>query len=230
VSLHIPKTGGISLHHVLSNKFGSGFNTAYGKLAAESAKVKNAKHIPTCIHGHNIIGQYGELLSRTSSQHWITFLREPLSGAISFYHFTKKNLNKDPANLLFEDKGLEAWLLNTKPNKWPFPPGYPMNRYKRAIDQTKKAINDFDFVGITERFDESMLCMYRVFGWEPIHYVSRNQGEYVLPELDSSLIAKFKENNNEDYLLYDYAVTKLDGLVEGFGVGFQNELKTFQAN
>ena len=229
VSLHIPKTGGISLFGVLQQQFPTGFNTAYPELSVDSAKIKSPGPV-TCIHGHDIVKQFGSLIAVVPNQRWITFLREPLASAISYYHFAKKSLNKDPDNPLFEDKGLDAWLLNDKPASWPFPPGYPNNRFQRAIQGTKRKIDQFDFVGITERFDESMLCMYKTFGWQPIHYKEHNKGAYSPPDLDPDIVACFKKHNQPDYELYAYATNRLDEMVRSFGNKFSEELKAFQAS
>ena len=218
VSLHIPKTGGTSLHQLLSRRFGQGFNTAYGALAADSAKVRNDRYPITCIHGHNIVNQYQELLAEIQNQYWITFLREPLEGAISLYYFTRKSLNKNPDKPMFEDRGLDAWLLNTEKARWPFPHGYPNNRYSRAIKRADKTIDQFDFVGITERFDESMQCMCDIFDWVHMPSESKNQGVYTAPDIDQSVLASFLANNSEDYVLYELATKKLNSALATMGL------------
>ena len=217
VSLHIPKTGGTSLHNVLSQRFGNGFNTAYGKLAAKSAIIKNDNHTISCIHGHSIMNEYEHLIASVKNQQWITFLRDPLEGAISLYYFTRKSLNKNPSKPLFEDRGLDAWLLNTEKARWPFPHGYPNNRYSSAIRRTTKSIEQFDFVGVTERFDESMRCMFSLFGWDNLSYKTRNKGLYTTPHIDPEIVARFKVNNSKDYTLYNLATKNLDTALSKYG-------------
>ena len=224
VSLHLPKTGGTSLLHVLKEKYGNGFQSAYGKHASPGSNVFHKGSTVRCVHGHNIARHFSGLLETRNQCQWITFLRDPLATAISFYFFARKNLNKDPEAPLFDDRGLENWLLNTRPAAWPHPPGYPFNQYTKALKANGLQFEDFTFIGITERFDESMLCLYSALDWKPIKYRAENRGRYNPPELDGHIVARFKEINAEDYALYEKAQNRLDSCIREYGHSFDTDL------
>ncbi len=224
VSLHLPKTGGTSLLSVLKEKYGPGFRSAYGRYASPGSSVLHEGEPVSCVHGHNIVKMFAPILESRRDQQWITFLREPLASAISLYYFARKNLNKNPEVPLFDDRGLEYWLLNQQPPKWPNPPGYPFNRYTRSVQSTGLKVEEFAFIGITERFDESMLCLYAELGWKPIKYRAENRGRYEPPEIDPEVMARFKEINAGDYALYEYAQRRLDDIIDSYGSTFARDL------
>ena len=74
----------------------------------------------------------------------------------------------------------------------------------------KRPIESFDFVGITEQFDESLVLIYDLFGWEPVYYRRKNVGGYELPDLSNPVIEKFRELNAADFEYYEKAVAKLE--------------------
>lgn len=227
-SIHIPKTGGITLYNVLTEHFGDGLQTAYGPRAAEGVKV-DAKGSPRCIHGHQVIKDWGDYIQTQTQIRWLTFLRDPLLGAISFYYFTRKRLLADPANPLFDDRGLNAWLLNREQHSWPNPPGYPFNRYSKFLRQTGQKPREIDFIGLTDRFDESMFLMYSQFGWQPVHYVASNQGAYDAPDIEPDVLAEFREINAADFRLYEMAGKLLDRKHAEYGPNYDGDFAKFLA-
>jgi len=227
-SIHIPKTGGITLYNVLCEHFGDGLQTAYGPRAAEGVKI-DSKGPPRCIHGHQVMKDWGEHIRKQPQVRWLTFLRDPLLGAISFYYFTRKRLLADPNELLFDDRGLDAWLLNREQHRWPKPPGYAFNRYSKFLRQTGREVGKIDFIGLTDRFDESMFLMYQQFGWKPIHYKASNKGSYDTPEIDPKVLAEFRSINAADYRLYKRAGQSLDEKISDYGSDYECDFNAFCA-
>jgi len=225
-SIHIPKTGGITLYNVLCNHFGDGLQTAYGPRAAEGVKI-DAKGPPRCIHGHQVMKDWGDHIRNHPNVRWLTFLRDPLLGAISFYYFTRKRLLADPDEPLFDDKGLESWLLNREQHRWPNPAGYAFNRYSKFLRQTGKDVDKIDFIGLTDRFDESMFLMYQQFSWTPIHYRASNKGSYSPPDIDPAVLAQFRTINAADYRLYERAGQVLDDQISDYGSNYNHDFSAF---
>ena len=221
VSVHVPKTGGSTLREILRQKFGDKLQLVYDKRDGHLI-IRN----PLCIHGHGY-SDFSSLITSHANVKWITFLRDPLSAAISMYYFLKgSHRNHRGEKSVFDDPGLEKWLTYPGPFRWPNPPGPNHNRYTKWFDT--RPISEFDFVGLTEHFDESLLVLYREFEWEPLLYERINVGSYAEPQLSSDVKDRFKELNTDDYGLYDKAMTSLDCRKHMYGSGFEEDLAEFR--
>ncbi len=172
VSLHIPKTGGGTLLEVLSTKFGDRLQRAYqpprpGSSRSDSDGWPDIPD-PQCIHGHAVVDRFGELIASCPTSRWITFLREPLASAVSFYHHMRRHVPWGPNRAAFDDRGLQHYVLHQ----------YNHDRYTKNVDRCRAFAGEFFFVGVNERFDESLLVLYRLLDWDPIPYRPRNVGPY----------------------------------------------------
>ncbi len=216
VSIHISKTGGTTLTKILKNHFGSDLQLSYAK--EKGPKAEN----PKCIHGHKVFSHFPNIHKNENSV-WFTFIREPLATAISSYNYIKTR-----PEARFEDKGLSTYLTHTEKSQWPNPPGYTHNRYVRNVHRLSQLNREFDFVGITERFDESIFIMFWLFQWDHVGYTIKNQGNYSPPQLEEGIIQKFKELNQKDYVLYQQVNDKLDQLIESYGSGFQKDFADYK--
>ena len=89
LSVHIPKTGGITLFNLLRKRFGDSLVTDYPDrpgLAGHQGGV-------VAIHGHFEIADYLSLAPRARI---LTFLREPLDRALSHYFYWLNPPKQDP--------------------------------------------------------------------------------------------------------------------------------------
>ncbi|HEY8667180.1 MAG TPA: hypothetical protein VIL86_10960 [Tepidisphaeraceae bacterium] len=222
VSLHIPKTGGSTLLHVLIEKFGDRLQRAYrppreGLPRSESDGWPDIDS-PLCIHGHAVMDRFAALIAGHPDVHWMTFLREPFSSAVSFYYYRKTYTPWAGDGPGFEDRGLEEFVLKQ----------YNHNRFTSRLGRAGWTLESLDFVGLTERFDESMLMMYRTFGWEWIGYEAANRGKYSRDEIDPAVRQEFESLNQRDYQLYRAAEARLERSIEMAGGEFQRDLGRFR--
>jgi hypothetical protein len=84
----------------------------------------------------------------------------------------------------------------------------------------KQRLDEFAFVGIVERFDESMALMTSVFGWEQIkEYEARNTAPKSLCRKDISkeLLNEIEELNQADIALYKHACRLFEARLEKVG-------------
>ena len=101
-----------------------------------------------------------------------------------------------------------------------------------AISKAKGNLRQhFSIVGVTERFDETLILLKRTFGWaDELLYYPKN----VTPQrplsasLPQSTIDAIKEANELDFQLYEFAKDMLDEAIASEGPSFSDELEKFK--
>jgi hypothetical protein len=221
VSLHIPKTAGLTFRCILDRVFGDRLQYAYNENEGWPQRAQ-----PVCIHGHGIVqDRFSPLLGSRPNQRWITFLRDPLASAISsYYHRVRGEEDRKPWNPAFEDEGLEHFLTGDDVKAC-----YGHNRYGKWLDRAGRKLRDFSFVGITERFDESVFLLFHTFGWEPVPYGRLNVGGYPRMDIPEKVERTFRERNSADYNLYHEAECILKEARLRLGAAFDQLFAEFEA-
>jgi hypothetical protein len=154
VSVHIPKCGGISFQHVLRRVYGNrrvwlNYGTFFDR---ENARYDLIPRGTVCVHGHFLADAFDDVVPQPDL---VTWLRHPVDRVVSnFHHFQR---HPDPANpcsrALFEQRlSLEdfAELEGVR------------NMAARYL--AGKPLADFHFVGIMERYAESLRLFGESFG------------------------------------------------------------------
>lgn len=187
--LHIPKTAGLSLISLLDAQF-----TEEEILELHSAPSPNAFNRYTnnqiakikLVRGHYLFGPYDQRIYERIVQNplIITILRDPVERTISAY----RHLLRHPWELPeLEEKGMSLNDFVRHPGFYPRVvnrqtrmvvgafPGVP-----RSYDDTqamsdesllqiaKEHVEQFAFVGVTERFVDSVHLIHKIFGWPEI--------------------------------------------------------------
>ena len=154
ISIHVPKCAGTSFRNILSDQFGSRLWLNYGSIfTAADFRPELIPEGTACIHGHFLGDAFDSVVPRPRFMTWV---RHPVDRVVSNYYHGLRSpyLRDDCCRRLHEEKlSLRAfaeldWMQNLA------------TRYLAG-----KAIETFDFVGIAERFDESLLLLGRAFGW-----------------------------------------------------------------
>jgi hypothetical protein len=224
---HIPKTAGMNLHSILRRHFGInhlGINSSSGKKYTTYESLKQVltsfPHLKS-IGGHGMQAwvDYKEFEQRLK---WYTFLRKPLERVLS--HYQHQTLRKTH-HRTFEE------FLNNKPyQNW----SVKMLAGEDNIDKAKQILHEkFLFVGLTERFNESLLLMRKnlqLQNFDPRYTVKVNVAK------SNSIAAEIKENlsryedmiyvsNRLDMELYTYAETVIfpEQLIKYGGIEKMNE-------
>jgi hypothetical protein len=70
-------------------------------------------------------------------------------------------------------------------------------------------------VGITERFDESLVLLQRAFGWRRVNYVSANVAPGKRPEPSARALELIAEHNRLDDELYRWVGERFDAAIAG---------------
>jgi hypothetical protein len=202
ISVHVPKCAGTSFRLLIDKLYGNGVWHNYGIIfSKESAK---ADAIPTgtqIIHGHFLADAFDEILP---TRRYLTWVRHPVERVVSnYYHFLRSpDMRDDCCRQLHEGKlnmrqfsDLD-WMQNE------------ISRYLAG-----KAFDEFEFVGVSEEFEESMRLFCATFGFAGFKEFPRANtnpermgGNYALSGDDFAYIA---DRNRADLAFYEEAVVRL---------------------
>jgi hypothetical protein len=232
IFLHIGKTAGSSLRTILRRQFRRHEILEFrppippeGRLAREGWRQTFAA-IPEAdrararlVMGHATYGVH-ELLPRPST--YITMLRDPVKLVNSLYHFirrTPRHILHDALvtqNLSLEEFVTSGMSLETDNSQTRSVAGDTSTDFGACgpdlLTAAKAHLEErFRVVGLTERFDESLLMLGQAFGWTRLHYVSANvapSNERAAPSPE--LIELIRTQNSLDVDLYAWAKDRLD--------------------
>jgi len=244
ILLHIEHTGGTTTKDVLHRQYprGSFYNAKRGKpfqhfidLAPEQRGAYRA------LIGHVYYGVHG-LIPRPSVYH--TWLRSPVERLLSTYHYfgrkNKSGLHKAyvSGELRFEDFIEMPWYTHVQLSRIVGVTPEEFTKLKvenitpNALDIAKQHLtDDFGVVGLTERYDETLLLLAKALGWKsPPYYIRRNSHtktntvENIAPHLRyrvEQLVAPELE-------LYTWARDRFEKHLNELGSDFQRELADFR--
>lgn len=164
VSIHMPKTAGLSFRAALEEHFGSRFRHDYqdyplaqpaelrrqqARAWSEAARRDDFSEVD-CVHGHFLPLKYLGL-AETQPCTFVTWLREPVARLMSHYHYWQRSYNPESGltsplhrRVVEEKWSLEQFCLASELRNvyseflW----GFPAER--------------LDFIGITEFFEEDL--------------------------------------------------------------------------
>ena len=203
VSVHIPKCAGTSFRHILQGLYGDSLWLNYGTAFVRG--TARADMIPpgtVCIHGHFFADTFDDLVPE---RELITWLRDPVERVVSnYHHFLRSPDLRDDCCRTLVDRKLTLrefaeldWMRNLA------------TRYF-----ADHQLDDFVFVGIAERFLESLHVFGDILSWPaplPAPRVNTNPGRntdrYEISKADYDFIRSL---NTLDFLTYDRAVARLD--------------------
>ncbi|ADJ28053.1 sulfotransferase family 2 domain-containing protein [Nitrosococcus watsonii] len=219
VIVHIPKAAGTSLKEAISAKVGIDniyfdYNRPLAKgdlsrnLGCLASSIAAKPRRESIIFGHFLVGKYarfnGYYFRRRKKIFYVIFLREPLQRAISHFFFWKRT----------KVQGHHVWERFTQEN-------WSLERFLLSKEHTnfqakflwRFPLKQFDFVGLTEYFQDSVEMLGRVsplLRGLPIKIKNSNPKNSmgVNYSIDSCLAAEFMRRNELDYNLYNQGVKR----------------------
>jgi hypothetical protein len=247
IFIHLPKTAGTTLQAVIARQFPrDAIFTIDGSRVWES--VNQFKDLPEeerrrirCLKGHMPFGLH-QYLSRPAD--YITLFRDPVDRVISDYYF----ILRTPVHHLHDEvvsrrMGLREYVstgisfeANNGQTRWiSGAPGSDSTTAVEAlpVDALEKAKanlhNHFAAVGLTDRFDESLLLFKRILGWGNICYVKRrvSADRPSKGEIPGETLRLIERSNELDLQLYQVAKQLFEDLIEVQDPSFQDELRAF---
>jgi len=242
IFLHIPKTAGTTLHQVVDRQVPRdqtwAFDETHG-FADFQALGEARKAEIRLFKGHMIFGLHERLPGPAT---YFTLLRDPIERVISEYHFARTTpthhlyarIHAEGLSLrrVFE-LGIEPMMENAQTRM--LSGGWYTAQFgecsREALDAAIDNLeNHFAVVGLTERFDETLLLLKAAFGWRNVFYVRRN----VAParprqsDLSPATLERVRQHNLLDLALYDYAVERFERQMQQAGPGFRQRVEVFQ--
>lgn len=228
IFIHIPKTAGATFSSILKQKyrpeetFSCGAESYYTEFFSLSAIQRNKLRL---LHGHMPYGFHEKL---ESPVHYVTFLRNPIERVISFYYFLVDL--PDPNNYLYElvskpQMSFEDFLANKVTIELDnlqtrLLAGEASFKLKfgecteATLQQALENLHKMDVIGLTERFDESLLWASKVLGWRflPVYRASKNKNDSrpERVELPTHIVSTIKAYNQLDIRLYEAAKILID--------------------
>ncbi len=154
VSVHVPKCAGTSFKRVLNDVCGARIWCNYGTIfSREQARPDLVPPGTNFIHGHFLADSFDDLFP---DRRLVTWVRHPVERLVSNYHhfLRSPDMRDDCCRALYERK---LSLRQFADLDW------MRNETGRYL--ANKPVKDFEFVGVTERFDESVRHFCRIFGF-----------------------------------------------------------------
>jgi hypothetical protein len=205
--VHLHKTAGITVNWILRRSFGihhydvEPWNAEADFFSADDYhRLKNLHCRIDSISGHKVRA-YSDLSTVCTNVRYYTFLREPLIRCASNYQYVVQIMKK---HISFED-----WMNGDKARNY----NYQTKRIANTEDldtAVKMLWEKFMFVGLVERFDESLVMFQRKVADERLNicYSKRNvaPSDSIKSQIlnDPKSRALLEEANKVDSALYEF--------------------------
>jgi len=249
IFLHVGKTAGATVRRVLRAQYRASEvlelrppTAAPGRLRRDGAVAylaelpEAARAKPRLIMGHLTFGLH-EFVPRPST--YVTLLREPLSLVRSQYqhvrrhegHLLYEEAKRYPDLTSYVESGISLEMDNSQTRAFAGDTTTAFGACTPAMLARAKANLDdaFAVVGLTERFDESLVLLQRAFGWRRVRYVSVNVDPNRARREASSddELALLRAHNALDLELYAWATDRLERTLAAWP-GFDGSLARFR--
>ncbi len=209
--VHIERAGGTTLHHIFRNSFltfmtlsprGYWTNDPANEMWPEEVKgLLRLLPFTKGIGGHFTRSYLGYEQAAGRAVRYVTFLRHPVQRSVSQlrFHREKKNIDWSVDDFLSEPR-FHHWMTKRIAGS-------------ENLEEAKRAVaEDFGFVGLVERFDESLILMKnQLCLWDlDIRYEKRN-ANIQMPTKDQPPLPleRFSEINALDLELYDFVCSEV---------------------
>lgn len=237
--VHLPKTAGTTIRTILSRSYGDDDSVVYAVypdpafhseeefLNLSDEKVNGLKfvigHFPYGIHKN---------LGRDFF--YSTFVRNPVDRVISeMFHLKtlQKAWSETSISDIYDVKKLT--LFDNKQFRWlsGIFRSIPFGEITQDVfeDAMAKIDESFDFVGITEMFDESMVAFSDIVDIPNPYYAVENKsvnrpGAEQMTEQEMETIMKY---NSYDMIIFDHFKSKLNGTISSGGDDFARRVSNY---
>jgi hypothetical protein len=245
IFLHLVKTAGTTLNQVLDREYAkilSFYIPRESKELFDGFKEKLKTGNPELIRGHF---EWGWHVFLSQPFIYITLLREPVARVISEYFYilgktdhplfdqvAAKNISIADYVKNFLPSNLQTRKISglTFANNSGIPQDIEINAGNMLKIAKENLDNYFAIVGLTEKFDETLILLKREFGWDWPFYTRQNvtREKIAQENIPASTIEIIKEHNLLDIELYEYARQLFNKKIQQQGESFFKEVEKFK--
>ncbi len=226
--LHIPKTAGTTWRSIIDLQLGSEnvityYNQSNSSLIDNLWALVASKPNNLGLIGHYNFGVHNNLnrAPLTNREYkYYTFLRNPIDITVSAYYERLKRYpnefkkqNGTTMTILEHIESHQHFYDNIQTRMIAGTPGSRKINQQELILAKENINNNFDFVGILEKFDESILLLSKILKWRPCRYGALNQN--LEPKTLDQITEKYiKKITFYDSQLYNFALEQLNAIIE----------------
>jgi Galactose-3-O-sulfotransferase len=252
--VHIPKTGGGTVIQMFSQAYSrskvtlhdagnylAGPDKAARKLSRrEGGWLQWERQGGRVTAGHVPYALFRQYLPQGTR--YMTFLREPVDRVVSHYHQHLQPLGDTTPRATSGKKRSAASIVEALEASDPrtcnlatrLLCGHPARTAQLsdgALEDAKANLRGFAFVGLQERFEESMVLLQRMLGLDLTPYVNRHVtvGRPLVEDLSDEERRLIREHNELDSELYEFAQELFDEAVASAGDRFAAEAERLRA-
>lgn len=213
IFLHIPKTAGTTLNRIIEWQYNplSIFTMDPYRIRATPERLKQLPEARRrrlrMVRGHFYYGIH-EYLPQGAT--YITMLREPVARFLSAYYFLQRRpLHPMHRKVKSERIGVEDFIRLTPQRQnlqCSLIAGIKSNGKceESTLEIAKEnLVKSFSIVGLSERFEESLMLIAKTFDWQIPFYENRKVSK-TRPKIEPSAVEMIKEHNRLDLELYEF--------------------------
>jgi hypothetical protein len=242
IFLHLMKTGGTTLFRLLRQNFPQQLTFHYTQ-EKPGKRLEDLYHLSQAerdrlkfLHGHIHYGFHEQF---NQPCRYVSIIRNPINRVVSLYYFIHQNPNRNlpeasrcqtlrdylDSNPFGIDNDQTRRIAGSISNHYPFG-----QCDSELLDVAKQNLRKFLVIGVTERFDESLLVLKYALGLEKILYYrfNENSRKPKLEDIDSHDLKRIQHYNQLDTALYQFANELLDEKIQQMGDRFQSEYVFFR--
>jgi hypothetical protein len=176
VFVHIRKTAGTTVRRIIKRQNKRRSTRMVPNYFVEPDRsLETARVLATttprgvrAVHGHML---FWPDLPWPAGTRFFTFLRDPVERTISHYCWLRERSRKFTASL---DQALVEGLIHDNLQTRVLAASMPSVATEETLERAVANLDRLSAIGLTERFDESVVLMTRAFGWQPMAYRSEN--------------------------------------------------------
>lgn len=216
VFVHVPKAAGTTLSRLISDRYPqrrlAHFNNPELAEARLAAMTPEALDEIEAVTGHVTYGIHRHF-SRPAQ--YVTMLRHPVARIASHYRYVRSTpihylhaavVERDLDLVAYAQSGLSPELSDGQVRMFSARARELEECDEASLDEAKRVLaEEFEVVGLAERFDESLLLMQTALGWSAPYYIRENRSARVPVKLAEEAVEAIEAANRLDLELYEFA-------------------------
>jgi hypothetical protein len=233
IHIHIPRAAGHTLNSIIGRRYrASDVFTYTGPVGRQVVIPRSGAQTLRLIRGHISYGIDAQLDIPST---YVTFLRDPVSRVISLHRYIVENprhhLHGQVTDMSLEDfvtSGIDEAEVGNGQTRQLFGVTDRIPDEEMLEGSKRHLREDFVAVGVTERFDESLLLLRKTLGWPLQFYRVKNATTSVRGSPSPEVRQLIESRNALDRRLYAFAMGLLDERSSDRGPSFRAELAAFK--